>query len=70
MLDKEAYVAVVSMEEEDIVIPLALRSIGAKMPEDGKDLFQAKLEVTIKEDGMVGMTVPRGMAYLIRCPLI
>ena len=68
--DKEAYVAVVSMEAEDVVIPLALRSIGAKMPEDGKDLFQAKLKVAIKKDGMVEMTMPAGKAYLIRCPLI
>ena len=67
--DKEAYVAIASQEKEDTVISLELGSIGAKLPEDNKDIFGNELNVISKDDNNVQMKIPAGKVYLIRCPL-
>lgn len=67
--DREALVAVVSAEERDAAIPLALGSVGAALPEDGRDVFGAALECRALDGRSVELRLPAGAAYLIRCPL-
>ena len=67
--DREALVAVVSGDERDGAIPLALGSIGAILPEDHRDFFGEELEAHVLDDRTVELQVPAGKSYLIRCPL-
>ena len=67
--DREAFIAVASQEEQDTVISLAPGSIGAKLPENGTDVFGEPLKADTLDDNTILLTVPAGKAYLIRCPL-
>ena len=68
--DKEAYVAVASMEEENKTISLPLGSIGARIPEDSKDIFGEGLIFAQGDHGTVQLSVPAGKSFMIRCELI
>ena len=67
--DQEALVAVVSGDERDRAVPLALGSIGAVLPEDHRDFFGEELEARALDDRTVELQMPAGKSYLIRCPL-
>ena len=67
--DREALVAVVSGDDCDRAIPLALGSIGAVLPEDHTDFLGDALQVRALDGRTVELRVPAGKSYLIRCPL-
>ena len=67
--DREALVAVVSGEDEERTIPVALGSIGAVLPADHRDIFGDAFESAEADDRTAEITVPAGKSYLIRCPL-
>ena len=67
--DREALVAVVSGEDRDRAVPLALGSIGAVLPEDHADFFGEALQARELDDRTVELQTPAGKSYLIRCPL-
>ena len=67
--DREALVAVVSGENRDVTVPLALGSIGAVLPESRADFFGAPLRAGAQDERTVELQIPAGKSYLIRCPL-
>ena len=67
--DKEAFIAVASMDEQDTVIRIAPGSIGTVLPEEGKDIFGHEFRAEKVDDNTADLTVPAGKTYLIRCPL-
>ena len=67
--DTEAFVAVASQEEHDTSIRLPLGSIGAKLPDDRRDVFGEELKVSGLDENKVELMIPAGKTYLIRCPL-
>ena len=67
--DREALVAVVSGDERDCAIPLALGSIGAVLPENHRDFFGEEMRARALDDRTVELQIPAGKSYLIRCPL-
>ena len=67
--DREALVAVVSGEDGDISVPLALGGVGAVLPEDRRDFFGEPLQASVLDDRTVELRVSAEKSYLIRCPL-
>lgn len=68
--DREAIVAVVSMEEAEREISLPLAAVGARMPESGTDLFGAVLHWRQEWGRNVRLAVPAKGHLLMRCPLL
>ena len=68
--DKEAFVAIVSQEEDDKQIELALDSIGARLPEDGRDVFGKDITASKGSDGKTVLNIKAASYCLLRCPLI
>ena len=67
--DREALIAVVSLEKQEKVIRLAPGSIGARLLEDTKDYFGRSLTAIPIDDNTVELVIPAGASYLFLCPL-
>ncbi|MBR1692157.1 MAG: hypothetical protein IJ711_05205 [Lachnospiraceae bacterium] len=65
--EDEALLAVVTVSKEDERIVLPIGSIGAVMPEDGRDVFGEKLDYTRIDDRNIKLKVEARKAYLIDC---
>ena len=65
--EQEAFVCVISTEEEDKFIRLPLGSIGATKPEDVEDVFGCPLVLEDCDSHSVIMLVKAHQSYLFRC---
>lgn len=64
----EAYVAVISGEDEDIRIKLPLGAIGAKAPET--EIFGKELIFTADGKGEAEILIRKGESYLFECEML
>jgi alpha-glucosidase len=65
--EQEAFVCVISTEEEDKFIRLPLGAVGAAKPEDVEDVFGCPLVLEDCDSHSVIMLVKAHQSYLFRC---
>ena len=67
--EREAYVTIISVNEEDCKIYLPLAAVGASAPEEDCDLFGRKLSYQALDDKGIELQVKAHEAYLIKCSM-
>ncbi len=67
--EKEAFICVISTEEEDTSIRLPLGAIGAGKPEKKTDVFGRELVFTDCDENRVRMIVKAHQSYLFHCEI-
>lgn len=67
--ESEAFIAIVTVSEEDTSILLPIGSVGAVLPEDKKDVFGTQLAWREVDGRNVEMNLEARKAYLIPCRL-
>ena len=65
--DKETYVGVISMEEQERTVALPLWLAGVKAPVDDRDVFGETVQGQAAGDGIYELTMPAGSVRLFRC---
>jgi len=66
---REAFVCVISTEEDDREIRLPLGAVGASAPQENRDIFNRQLKITHCDAHAVTMQVKAHESYFFRCDI-